>query len=207
MLTVKATRYRGIIRSVIERRIRHGQPLTVPAIRDEAGGGSYTTILDEVHLATARLTATDLPGSADLTAFERIKRLTARIRELGDENDGLKASLVERERTIESLRNVIDAASGPKGVLLDRVMHLEETIRARDERSIEQLGRLVGHAAELVDRMPREGIKRIVEPDPLLERRYQRLVDDHAKLVSRYQRLASAYFDETGKDPDDVGGR
>lgn len=201
---MKTTRYRKIIREVIERRIRHGEPLTVPSIRDEAGGGSYTTILDEVHLATQRLTADELPGAGDLTAYERVKILSARIRELGDQNDSLKASLIERDRTIESLRAVIDAASGPKGVLLDRVMRLEETIRVRDARSIEELERLVGRAAEIVERMPREGIKRVVESDPLLEGRYQVLVADHAKLISRYQRLAGAYFEETGKDPDDV---
>jgi len=184
--------------------MHRGEPVTVAAVRADAGGGSNTTILDEIRLAAARITAAALPEGAALPALDRIKALTSRNRSLLDENEVLKANLQARDQTIESLRNVIDSASSPKGVLLDRVMRLEEVMRARDEKAHAETKRLIDHAAAIVDRMPREGIKRVVETDPLLERRYQALLNDHARLIARYQRLASAYFDETGKDAEDL---
>ncbi len=202
--SAKKTRYRTIIRQIIARRIRSGQDLVVRDIRAEAGGGSNNTILDEIRTALNSMSPEQLPGFQERSLVDRLKATSQQLRFFEQQNDALEARVAEQARTIEGLRAVIDSASGPKGILLDRLMYLEEHIRARDERSLEETRRLVDAAQQLVKQIPSEGIQRVVEKDVLLEGRHQALLREHTALLGRHERLRSAYFQETGNDPDDA---
>lgn len=197
-------RFRPIIRAVIRRRIAAGVDLSVREIRKEAGGGSNNTILDEIRLAMSTLTADALPEARERSTVEQVKHLYSKLIATERTNEILRTKISTLERTIEGLQTVIESASGPKGILLDRLMHLEERIKERDERSLEELRGLVQGAKGLIQQIPTEGIQRVVEKDPLLEGRHQVLLREHAALIKRHDALRSAYFQETGNDPDDL---
>ena len=200
----KKTRFRTAIREIIARRIRAGEGLVVRDIRAEAGGGSNNTILDEIRTALNSISAEQLPGLQELSLVDRLKTMSQQLRSLEQQKEALETRLAEQSRTIEGLRAVIDSASGPKGILLDRLMHLEEHIRVRDEKSLEETRKLIQAAQHLVKQIPTEGVQRVVEKDLVLEGRHQVLIREHASLLARHERLRSAYFQETGNDPDDA---
>ena len=202
--TPHRARYRPIIRAIIRRRIAAGADLTVREIRKEAGGGSNTTILDEIRLAMSTLTADGLPEWQERSAAERVKHLYSKLVTAERINEILHVKISNLERTIDGLQAIIESASGPKGILLDRLMHLEERIKQRDEQSLEEIRGLVQGAKGLIQKLPTEGIQRVVEKDPLLEGRHQVLLREHAALLKRHDALRSAYFQETGNDPDDL---
>lgn len=202
--TQPRARFRPIIRSVIRRRIAAGADLSVREIRKEAGGGSNNTILDEIRLAMSTLTADTLPEAQERSTVERIKLLYSKLIATERTNEILRTKISTLEKTIDGLQAIIESASGPKGILLDRLMDLEERIKERDERSLEQLRGLVQGAKGLIEKLPTESIQRVVEKDPLLEARHQVLLREHSALLRRHDALRSAYFQETGKDPDDL---
>lgn len=202
--TQPRARFRPIIRTIIRRRIAAGVDLSVREIRKEAGGGSNNTILDEIRLAMSTLTGDALPESQERSTVERIKHLYSKLVAAERINETLHAKIFHLERTVDGLQAIIESASGPKGILLDRLMNLEEHIKQRDERSLEELRSLVQGAKGLIQQLPTEGIRRVVEKDPLVEGRHQVLLREHAELLKRHDALRSAYFQETGKDPDDL---
>ena len=200
--TAGRKRFRNTIRAVIRRRMAAGESLGYRDIRREAGGGSLTTIEQELQKAGAEMLTQDRVAQGRQGKENRVLQLEielntahARCRQLEERNERLERSLA--------------TALDPQGLMFQRLMALEESVRVslqetlrRSDRIIRQGESLARHLdGKLVEAKEGRGASK---PDPLLEARYRRASNDLAELTVAHERLKRLYFERTGVDPDDA---
>ncbi len=125
--------YRERIRQVIADRIVLGKPLTTRAILADAGGGSTSTVVEELAKAERPAPAT-LVGRGATSLPQRIVALedalnasVAREQVLGAENQVLKSSLVDARTTVDKL---LTQHQDSQRLLLQGVDDLRQMVKA-----------------------------------------------------------------------------
>ncbi len=128
--------FRECIREIIQRRIAEGRPLHVRKIIDDAGGGSASTVKEEIAEAikAGAIRAIALTGKSANSPSRRIAALQATInesleRELGlvAENTALKESLQIARTDLEKL---LVAHQDSQRMLLQGVDDLRQMVKA-----------------------------------------------------------------------------
>jgi hypothetical protein len=125
--------FRKPIREAIQARIVLGKPLTVRAILEEAGGGSSTTVLEELQKIPTQTLATRIGHSAQtlpqrvLMLEEALEASVTREKDVTAENRALASSLEEARRSTEVLLGMHHDA---QRLLMQAVDDLRQMVKA-----------------------------------------------------------------------------
>lgn len=131
--------YRPAIHEVIRQRIARGAPLHIREIIEEAGGGSISTVRDELAklVGQDQARASALVGAGARSAHERVPALERAIDDalereklLLAENQVLKATLEQRNADVEKL---LLTHTDSQRMLLQGVDDLRQMVRAGRE--------------------------------------------------------------------------
>lgn len=184
----RAGTFRQAIVSAIHRRIALSEPLTIRAILSEAGGGSTTTVRDELKKISIDEGKRFLDGDVIRSFAEREAALRGRLQDLDGEAETLR-------RSNEALKAALSKASEPSVVLERQVSDIGRDVRGAVQEVLREVTRI---------RKSRERSTETVNTvDPLAEARLQRILADHAALVEKHRKLKTLYFEATGETFDD----
>ena len=187
--------YRDAIREVILARLERGEPLHIRKVLQEAGGGSVTTVQEEITALTgsAEKRKVLLIGRGASTVQARVAALEAAIDEGLSREGRLQAQVAVIQEELVRSRDTVDR------LLLRHDDVHRQLLQAVDD--LRQMARAAPAApAAVVEPPPRSVPAPVAEPVAILRQRCNQLAEQVFRLEETNRALLSRLH-ENGIDP------